>query len=405
LDITDVVPAKNHVQGLHCTECGTSLDLAYTDFSETVSGVVITITGLPVLRCPHDAREYLPDRSRRCIVEIFERATQRGAPAVSVARHKLDEKYNLTDVPFLYDADDYRYLPGLERRFDPGFLTPVFFNRAVLLKYDNAPGYRVKFASTTYGEIVPDNGPSISFGLNRNGKVVMWLGDIAQMPEAEQYYLRSENVESDHSIGSEFYDGQIDCIFTEPAGERRLFALRSQFIEAAFKRFRQKISHLDDETFALAVAFNAPLVDTPKERRHVADTLNKIHVESLDSATLGSIIKNIGRDPKDLGSLKRLQMALEPLANGSNVPALLSPFFVLYDFRIAASHLTSADRATAIMATITGRLNIEPGAGLLEIYNRLSASLADSYESLIKVVSGPHEPNLTCQIGPEPPRT
>lgn len=37
----------------------------------------------------------------------------------------------------------------------------------------------------------------------------MWLGDIARLPDAEQYYLRSENIDSDHSIGSEFYDGQI----------------------------------------------------------------------------------------------------------------------------------------------------------------------------------------------------
>jgi hypothetical protein len=74
-------------------------------------------------------------------------------------------------------------------------------------------------------------------------------------------------------------------------------------------------------------------------------------------------------------------MALQPVANGANIPALLSPFFVLYDFRVAASHLTSTDRANQIMATITGRLNIEPGAGLLELYNVLSEALAASYES------------------------
>jgi hypothetical protein len=29
-------------------------------------------------------------------------------------------------------------------------------------------------------------------------------------------------------------------------------------------------------------------------RRHIADTLNKIHVESLDNAALGTIVKNAG---------------------------------------------------------------------------------------------------------------
>ena len=79
---------------------------------------------------------------------------------------------------------------------------------------------------------------------------------------------------------------------------------------------------------------------------------------------------------------------LEPVANGANIPGLLSPFFVLYDFRVAASHLTSANRANQLMATITGRLSIEPGTGLLELYNALSEALATSYEGLMKVVTG-----------------
>ena len=193
-------------------------------------------------------------------------ATEKGVSAVHAARRKLKEDYRFTKVPFLYDPDDYRNIPGLERPFNVGFLTPVFFNCNVLLKYDTAPGYRVRFASTTYGEIVPDDGNSICFGINRHGKVVMWLGDIAALPEPEQYYLRSENVKSDHCIGSEFYDGQIECIFTKPTEEDRLFAMRSQFVEACRKRFGKKVAHLDEEVVTLALAFNAP------GRRHAQRT-------------------------------------------------------------------------------------------------------------------------------------
>ena len=281
VNIADFFPPKDHVQRLYCNDCGESLDLAYADFEEEVSAINITIDGLPVLRCPTCGRDHLPDRSRLSIIEVHRQATEKGAPTVGVTRRKLKEDYQFTRVPFLYDPDDYRYIPGLERPFDEGFLTPVFFNRNVLLKYDSAPGYRMRFASNTYGEIVPDDGHSICFGINRHGKVVMWLGDIAKLPESEQYYLRSENVESDHSIGSEFYYGQIECIFTKPTEENRLLALRSQFVEACFKHFGEKIAHLDEEVVTLALDFNAPAVDTPKERHHVADTLNKIHVESL----------------------------------------------------------------------------------------------------------------------------
>jgi len=314
-------------------------------------------------------------------------AAKNGKAAVHVTRRKLEEKYGLTKVPFLYDADDYRYIPGLERPDDVGFLAPVFFNRRVLLKYDTASGYRVNFASTSYGEIVSaDGGLSIAFGINRHGKVVMWLGDIATLPEKEQYYLRSENVESDHSIGSEFYDGQIECIFTLPPEEGQLFSLRSEFIDGCFKRFGKKIAHLDDEVLTLASTFNAPITDTPKERRHVADTLNKIHIESLHGPTLSSLLRRLGGNPDGIGSLKRLQAVLESIEGEFDVPALLSPFFVLYDFRVACSHLTSDERAREIMKTVTDRLGVDPAAGLLEIYKSLSAALAASYTALANVV-------------------
>jgi hypothetical protein len=358
--------------------CSKPLDLAYVDFHEDVSGVNITIIGLPVLHCPSCGRDHLPDRSRLSIIELHRQATAKGTPAVRVTRRKLEEDYRFTRVPFLYDPDDYRCIPGLED--SAGFLTPVFFNRKVLLKYDTTPGYRVKFASTTYGEIVPDDDHGISFGINRNGKVVMWLGDIAKLPEAEQYYLRSENVESDHSIGSEFYDGQIECIYTKPTEENRLYALRSEFVEACFKRFGEKIAHLDEEVLNISLEFNAPVVDTAKERRHVADTLNKIYIESLDNAALAALLRKAGGDPKSLGSLKRLQALLEPIAKGADIPAILSPFFVLYDLRVAYSHLKSDDSATEILKTVTDRLGIDRTSGLLEIYSHLSKALAASYE-------------------------
>jgi hypothetical protein len=386
VNIADVFPPKDHVQRSYCSDCSGPPDLAYADFNEEVSGIDITIVGLPVLRCTTCSRDYLPDRSRFLIIKLHQQSMDKGEPAVRATRRKPKEDYGFTEVPFIYDSDDYRYIPGLERPFDEGFLTPVFFNRNVLLKYDTAPGYRMRFASTTYGEIVPDEATPISFGINRFGKVVMWLGDIARLPEPEQYYLRSENVESDHSIGSEYYDGQIECIFTEPSEESRLVALRSQFVEACFQRFGEKIAHLDDEVVELALTFNAPIVDTSKERRHVADTLNKIYVESLDNGALCTLLKKVGADPKGLGSLKRLLMLLETIAKGADLPAILSPFFVLYDLCVAYSHLTSDDRATEILKTVTVRHGIDPASGLLEIYRHLIKALAASYEKLVAIV-------------------
>ncbi len=202
---------------------------------------------------------------------------------------------------------------------------------------------RLSFASTTYGEIRRSDDFSIPFGVNKNGNVIMWLGDIARLPEAEQYYLRSEDIEPDHSIGSEFYDGQIEAKFTDHSKENILFQKRSMFLEECFKRFGVKAAHLDKEVYDLAISFNAPIVDTEKERRHVADTLNKIHLESFDNNALGQILNSFSIDPKKFGSIKRLQLVMEQIANPDDVSNIISPFYVLYDLRVAYSHLGSKE--------------------------------------------------------------
>ncbi|MGW1424649.1 hypothetical protein ACWAT4_31515 [Bradyrhizobium manausense] len=226
----------------------------------------------------------------------------------------------------------------------------------------------------------------IAFGINKHGKLVMWLGDIAKLPESEQYYLRSENVPSDHSIGSEFYEAQIDCIYTPASLENNLFALRSAFLEACADKFGMKIAHLDTEVYDLALGFIGPVIDTEKARTHVADTLNKIYIESFDNGALGAIMTKAGVDPKNLGSLKRLQAVLTSIADDKVIATTLSPFYVLYDLRVAYSHLTPATSAAAKLKLVTDRLGIKEGAGLMAIYGALMAAMTTAFEKLIDIV-------------------
>ena len=382
MDLKDVFPESGHVQRLYCDQCKGHLDLGFENFSEIVSGVDISIDGLPVLSCPKCQESYLPDDSRFAIIHLHEQAIKKSSDRVKVTRNKTNQDFGFGDVPFIYDSDDYKYIPGLKRPWDEGFLAPVFFNREVLLKYDSSPTYRLSFASTTYGEIRSGDDFSMPFGLNGNGKIIMWLGDIARLPEAEQYYLRSENIESDHSIGSEFYDGQIECVFTDLSNEDELFKARSEFLEACFNKFGRKVAHLDDEVFGLSVSFNAPIVDSEKERRHVADTLNKIYLESFDNKALGTVIISLGGDPKGLGSIKRLQKLIELSCPALDVPTLMSPFYILYDLRVAYSHLGSEESEEEKLNFVIERLGIRADSGLMEIYSSLIAKLLESFTKL-----------------------
>ena len=217
----------------------------------------------------------------------------------------------------------------------------------------------------------------------------MWLGDIARLPVEEQYYLRSENVESDHSIGSEFYDGQIEVIFTDLSKENLLFKYRSDFLEAFFIRFGQKIAQLENEVYDLAIKFNGPVIDTAKERRHVADILNNVYIESFNKSVLANILRDLGGDPAGQGSLKRLQKILEYVADTREVYELFSPFFVLYDLRNAYLHLGSEDGSEGKISSVKQRLNLPPDADFTTIYKTLIDALAAAFERLTKILAEP----------------
>lgn len=385
MQLSDIIPTNGQVQRNYCEDCNSHLELTFNDFDHVVSEIRITILGLPQLVCPTCNRSYLPDLSRYAIVRLHDETTAAGRRAVHVQRRKRTNEWKRTVVQFDCDPDDYFYIPGLYRSFDEGFLQPVFFKRRALMKYDNLPGYRVNFASRTYGSIITENDDLIAFGINRHDALVMWLGDIAKLSDAEQYYLRSENIPSDHAIGSEFYDGQIEVRFTDRPPEDELFRARSDFLTACQSRFAASFGHLDEAVHALAMKFNPPSVDTPKERRHVADTLNKIYLESLDNAALAKALAAAGITTKATGNLKRLQALLGTVGAERDIHALMSPFYVLYDLRVADSHISSSGDDT-LPETIYERLELPTGSNLSALYIELVGRMIASYDALTRLL-------------------
>ncbi len=361
------------------------MDLDFPPFAELVSGVQINISNLPHLHCPKCNLNYLTDRTRLMIVELHRQAVERGSDLVNVNRNKKETDYKFSEVPFLVDADDYYYIPGLYRSFDIGFLTPLFFNKRVLSKFDTLPDYRVRFASQSYGTIDMES-DYIPFGINRHGKVIMWLGDVAGLPESEQFYLRSENVESDHSIGSEFYDGQIECKFTDPPAEAVAIKMRSEFAKAFEVEFGVELYHLDEELIGVIAGLTPPVVDTEKERKHVFDSLNRIFVESINNSKLEKLLKKLGATATSNGSLKRLQAILETKDPSGKIANALVPFFVTYDLRLAYSHLTSLSRREELLTTSTTRLGVAEDVQLPKLYEALLQQIIAAIDELRMIV-------------------
>lgn len=113
---------------------------------------------------------------------------------------------------FKYSPIEHFFIPGLIRDFpSDGYLTPVYFDRNVLIKFNHAEGYGLDCQTSTAGCIKIKNAHSIPYGINRNGSVIMWLGDIVGLPYREIMYLYSENIDPEYDIHSDFYRNQILC--------------------------------------------------------------------------------------------------------------------------------------------------------------------------------------------------
>ena len=65
---------------------------------------------------------------------------------------------------------------------------------------------------------------------------------------------------------------------------------------------------------------------------------------------------------------------------------------MLYDLRVAYSHLTSAKRQREVLQTVVDRLGIDVSVGLTDLYNRLIEALIATFERLAELVKVDNDP-------------
>ena len=124
------------------------------------------------------------------------------------------------------------------------------------------------------------------------------------------------------------------------------------------------------------------MVDSEKERRHIADALNKIYIESFDVGSLGDVLETLGESPKNLGSLKRLQRILELTFPDTEVSTVMAPLFVLYDLRVSYSHLGSDAGTDKELQSIQERLNLSGRFNFFTVYKKIVRELSNSFNTI-----------------------
>src|SRR5690606_32996492 len=125
--------------------------------------------------------------------------------------------------------------------------------------------------------------------------------------------LRSENVDSDHDIHSDFYKAQIEVEFTPPGPFQRMFIARNELVQAVFGRWGLRLFKLQGEIDKIVSNLHPPVFWDDKHVMHPIESLNRVFVESVDTAAVRADIRACAKDvdTKGKASLKLLEMWLQ----------------------------------------------------------------------------------------------
>jgi len=355
-----------------------------------VDGVEVELEGVPLLKNEITGEVVFTFKTAAMVCYFVSKAKKQGNTGIQLSpKTRESKRYKYCEkADFIYSGIDYEHIPGLVRPWDEGFLTPVFFKSSVLNKYTQNPEYRLDLFSKSYGNIESSEW-NIAFGINRNQLAFMWLGDIASLPVPEQYYLRSENVESDHEIHSEFYDAQIDCIPSEYSPQEQLLKDRSGLDTLVKSQYNFHLYQLQGEVDQVIEYLHRPVFWEDRHVAPVVEALNKILVESLNISELKNGIKRKDEKAniKSLGSLKVLGIWLEKHTGLDNIYEIMTPFYVLYDYRIVCAHLTSSGSRLEKLKTVMDRLGLDQGELPNEtIYDALIEKLLNSIASIANTI-------------------
>lgn len=334
-----------------------------------------------------DAQNFYQDRADEILPELDE------GQFVSLKTPFQDKKFDIYNaIGFVFDSQDYYYIPGLYRSNDEGFLCPVFFSIELLLYYNNHNEYRVVFSSYSRLQIFDSSNNNLishGFGINREGLIICWLGDLYEelnkkKNEKHKKIFLAFNEPSNHDIVSDYYFNQIEANFMEPDNEALLFQLRNEFDQLILEKEQLNITHIDLKS--VINEYKHPILNESDQINSSYIKLNSILIESLSIENLKKIILKSGltsKEIKELKGLKLFEKLIIGYAGPENGSKIVSPLFVLYDLRVLAGHIKDS-KYSEKLEKCKIRLGLSSDAKQIDIYNKLITKLIEMYKSLIK---------------------
>lgn len=390
-----------------CSVCHSICELEETLVNCDIEGRRLIFPKMLILRCKSCDATFLPEHTKQMIDGAYKMMIEHEQSIGEFTPRGYKEKFEYCNKQdFEYDHRDYYNIPGLsydEEHSAKGFLTPVYFKKEALVYFLAVPDFEVEIFSESYGYIAKKDVTGVyqydwntPFGFNSNGKLVMWLGDIASMDDMTQAILKPFNVASDHLlIDSEFYQAQMKCIFSKPIIEKRILLNKNTFISNILKKYSLDISHLTNECREHEKKVKRPVVFTETTVAEVINAYDKILIEGFNISQMRNLYEVLyaetKRDKKyqKWQSIKLIEAILRKLSDSIDnidVDTTMSPLYILHDYRIFFDHLLSAEKKADTKQHIIDTLGVQSFDEQEMIYNEEIARL-DKLFSYLAVLS------------------
>ena len=364
-----------------CSKCNSVRELMQDDVMVRIENRTLHFPGLFVLCCTKCGDKSLPEYSKEMIDGGYRTMVKQNQFVGEFVSKNYRKKFEYCqEIDYQYDHNDYYNIPGLcyeEEHSVEGFLTPVFFDRKALIYFISVPDFEVDIFSETYGYIgkkdlegIYQYDWSVPFGFNSNGKLVFWLGDLNYMDAQSQAILKGFNVDSDHLIiDSEFFQAQMNCMFSSLIKEKQILMNKDNFILNVKKKYNIDLTHLEKECSSQTENIGRPLVFTEQSISGVINAFDKVLVEGFDVGQLRELYKTLytesERDAQyeEWQSIRLIKEILlkwcEKLEDTIDVETLVSPLYILHDYRIYLDYLLSEEKQENTKMHIVETLGVQ----------------------------------------------
>lgn len=364
-----------------CSKCKGVRELIDDDVTVIIENRTLHFPELLILCCNKCGDKCLPEYSKQMIDGAYKSMIEQEQYVGEFVSKSYKKKFEYCqETDYKYDHKDYYNIPGFcydEEHSIEGFLTPVFFDRKALIYFISVPDFEVDIFSETYGHIGKKDSEGIyvydwdvPFGFNSNGKLVFWLGDLNYMDTQSQAILKGFNVDSDHLIvDSEFFQAQMNCIFSTPIVEKQILMNKDSFVSNIKKKYSIDLAHLDEECSEHAKNIRRPLVFTEQSVSGVINAFDKVLVEGFNVGQLRALYEALySEDERDAqyGKWQSIRLIKEILLklcygieNAIDVEKLISPLYILHDYRIYLDHLLSMEKQESTKAHIVATLDVQ----------------------------------------------